>query len=210
MSEQKGLSLGKKTYTKPSLTLKPLAEVATLLRQKALDQHQSSGGPMPDTLNDVPILFVEGYEGDVALIGYVRQLIAPHLRHSSIFSDNTLIEIQLDEREGATSPAIFLLLDLRNRTRQKWTPPVAIGTNPNLSDTTPIVILASSVDDFHCWGHINPTLCWQLKGPLNSVELVMALRSFLKLCAALEKIPKEEILSSPTSKQFSGPVTKGG
>lgn len=142
---------------------------------------------------DMPILLVEGYEGDLSLIRHTTRTPARQLEPFSILKGEGLVEMQFADEQDAASPETFLLLDLRHRRHGERGLLESIGRNPNLSEALPHVILVSSMQQFHGWRGIDAAHCWQLRGGGSSpVDLANALRSFLHLCAVVANRPPDE------------------
>jgi hypothetical protein len=185
LSGLKSSTSPRKTYHRPTCTLKSITEVAALLRKNTSDQENTSKTHDSASV-DMPILLVEGYEGDLSLIMQTTSTLARQLEPFSILKGG-LVEMQFAHNQNANSPATFLLLDLRHRGHGEPGLFESIGWNPNLSDAIPSVILVSSMEHFHGWRGIAPAHCWKLGSGPSSVDLVVALRAFSHLCAVLAK-----------------------
>jgi len=186
LSGLKSSTSPRKTYHGPTCTLKSITEVAALLRKNTSDQENTSKTHDSASV-DVPILLVEGYEGDLSLIMQTTPTPTRQLEPFSILKGEGFVEMQFAHDQNATSPETFLLLDLRHRGHGERGLLESIGWNPNLSEAVPRVILVSSMEQFHGWRGIAPAHCWKLRSGPSSVDLVVALRAFSHLCAVLAK-----------------------
>jgi len=191
VSGPKSSSSGKKPYHRPTCTRKSISEVGTLLRKKASDQENTLGAGGVFALGDLPILLVEDCEGDLRFIGQTAHTPTRQLEPFSIVKGEGLVEMQFADGQGVAPPETFLLLDLRHRRNGERGLLESIGGDPNLSNAVPLVILVSSMEQFRGWRGIDAAHCWQLRGRPSAVDLAMALRSFLHLCATLAKWPPE-------------------
>ena len=188
LSGLKSSTSARKTYNRPTCTLKSISEVAALLRKNISDHENTSKTHELSASVDMPILLVEGYEGD--LLSLIRQTTptpARQLEPFSILKGEGLVEMQLAHEQNAASPETFLLLDLRHRRHGERGLLESIGWSPNLSEAVPRVILVSSIEQFHGWRGIAPAHCWKLRSGPSSVDLVVAFRTFSHLCAVLAK-----------------------
>jgi len=188
----KSSSSGKKPYHRPTCTLKSISEVSALFRKKRSDHENTLGAGGASAPFDGPILLVEGSEGDLSLIGQTARTPARQLEPFSILKSEGLVEKKFADGQSVASPETFSLLDLRYRHNGGRGLLKPIGGDPNLSDDVPLVILVTSMEQFHGWRGIDAAHCWQLRGRLSAADLAKALRSFLHLCATLLKWPPDE------------------
>lgn len=188
LSGLKSSTSPRKTYHAPTCTLKSITEVAALLRKNISDHENTSKTHELSASVDVPILLVEGYEGDLSLIRQTTSTPARQLEPFSILKgEGGLVEMQFAHDQNAASPETFLLLDLRHRGRGERGLLESIGWNPKFSEAVPRVILVSSIEEFHGWRGIASAHCWKLRSGPSSVDLVAALRAFSHLCEVLAK-----------------------
>ena len=169
-----------------------IPEVSALFRKERSDRENMLVTGGVSALPDVQILLMEGQEGDLPFITQTTRTPASQLEPFSIYKGEGLIEMQFPDEQDPPSPGAFLLLDLRNRHKEGSGLLECIGVDPNLSDGLPLVILVTSVEQFHGWRGIDAEHCWQLRGRLSPAELARALRSFMHLCATLSEWPAEE------------------
>lgn len=184
-------SSGTKPYDPPTRTRKPISEIAALLRKEASGGEKTPGARGPAVLADVPILVVEGYEGDIARIAQIVRTGTPYLQQNPIVNGEELVEMRLDDRQDGSSPRSFLLLDLRRRLHGGDGPLDSIDRKPNMRDVGPIIILVTSVEQFYSWGSIDREHCWRYHGRRSPADLAKAVRSLLHLCEVLSKMPEE-------------------
>jgi hypothetical protein len=186
----------KKPYHRPTCTLKSISEVGTLVRKKISYFESSLGAGQDSTRVPVPILLVEGFEGDLGFVGQTTRTPARQLEPFSILKGEGWIEMQFADAQDAVSPETFLVLDLRHRRPRERGLLESIGRVPDPSSAFR-VILVSSMEQFHGWRGLEASHCWQLRGGPSTAELAAALRSLLHLCAVLVKCAPEE---SPLAK----------
>ena len=187
LSGPKSGTFAKKTYHRPTCTPKSISEIGALLRRKITDHENTSETHDVDDSIDMPILLVEGYEGDLDLIKQMSRTPARQLEPFSILKGEGFVEMQFAHEQNATPSETFLLLDLRHRSRGGRGLLESIGLNPTLSDAVPCVVLVSSMEQFDYWRGIDTVDCWQLRGAPSPVDLAAALRSFFNLCAISAK-----------------------
>ena len=159
---------------------------------------------------DMPILLVEGYEDDLSLIMQTTSTPARQLEPFSSLKGEGPVEMQFAHEQNAASPETFLLLDLRHGRHGERGLLESIGWNPNLSEPIPRVILVSSIEQFHGWRGIAPEHCWKFLGGPSSVDFVVALRAFSRLCAVLAKRSpdKRSALDKANSRPLVGKPSK--
>jgi len=185
----------KKTYDRPTFNPMSISEVSALIYEEGSHHEKMLRTGKASTLTDGPMLLVEGCEGDMSTI--LQRIRAP-VRESdpfSVFKGEKPVEMEFADAQGATWPETFLLLDLRDGHSGGLETFEFIEGNPNLGGALPMVILVTSLEQFHDWRGIDAAHCWQLRGRPSTTDLATALRSFLHLCAELAKWPSEERLA---------------
>ena len=192
MSGLKDSSLGKKPYHRPMCTPKSISEIAALLRQKMSDQDCLLGPHGVTASTEVPILLVEGFEGELGFMEQMTRTLSPQFEQFSPWKGRGPIEKQFVCEPEATSRVTFLLLDLRHRRYGERGLLESIGGIPTPSEFLPHVIMVSSIEEVHDWRGIEATRCWQLRSSPSLAELAAALRAFLHLCAILANRPPDE------------------
>jgi hypothetical protein len=192
MSVIKNCSRWKKAYHRPLCTPKSIDEVGALLRKETSEQHFELGADGVRSRTGVPVLLVEGFDGDLGFIVQTAPARAPKLEPVSLLKGGGLIEMQFVDEPGASSPDTFMLLDLRHRRRGERGLLESIGGIPTPGELIPYVILVSSIEEFNDWKGIEAKCCWQIRGSPSSAEMAAALRAFLHLCAVLAYQPSEE------------------
>jgi hypothetical protein len=186
---------GKRPYHRPTCSLKSIDEVAALLRAKISHPKTApAAGELP-ARSGARVLLVEGYDGDLGLIGQTALTPASRPEPPSILKGGALVEFQLADAQDSPGPQTFLLSDLRHRLRGECGLLESIGGIPDFSDATPLVIFVSSMEQFHGWKGIEATHCWQLRAGPSPAELTACLRSFLHLCVRLANRPLQESLA---------------
>jgi hypothetical protein len=103
-----------------------------------------------------------------------------------------MVEMRFADVQDSVSPETFLLLDLRHCRHGQRSLLESIGRIPDLRNAVLLVILVSSMEQFHSWRWTDATHCWQLKAGPSQVELLSALRWFLGFCAVFAKRQAEE------------------
>lgn len=166
-----------------------MSEVAAVLHREAWPSGKMIAVSAAEPLKQTPILLVEGYEGDVPLIGRARRTGVRHSDPNSIKNCEQPLELQLNDEQDVLRPTACSILDLRSRSHEKHQVLQTIRRNPGLSSDSLVVMLVSSIEEFRRWGPVDPSDCWQMRSPVNSLELTKALRHFLDLYAALAKVP---------------------
>jgi hypothetical protein len=182
MSVAKSSSSGKKTYHRPTCSAKSIYEVGTLLGKKTSNEQGGLGVASALSPSETPVLVVEGYEGKLGLVEETTDTLARQLEKLSVLTGGGMVEMQFADEQDSASPESFLLLDLRYRRRGERSLLESIGGIPDLGNAVVLVILVSSMEQFDDWRGLNATHCWQLKGSPSRVELLTALRSFLRFC----------------------------
>ncbi len=182
-------SSGKKPYHRPMCTLKSVAEVSALVREKGTDHANTAGASGTFVRTVAPILLAEGYEDDLRVIGQRARMRANVLERSSILDGTGPVEMLFATDQGAASPESFLLLDLRNRRNEARGLPESIGGHADLGPSVPLLILVNSMEQFQGWRGMDAEHCWQLRGHPSPANLATALRCFLHLCATFTQCP---------------------
>jgi hypothetical protein len=182
MSVAKSGCSGKKTYHRPTCSPKSMYEVGTLLGQKTSNRQSGLGAASALSPSETPVLVVEGYQGELGLVEETTGTLARQLGRLSVLTGGGIVEMQFADEQESASPESFLLLDLRYRRRGERSLLESIGGTPDLGNAILLVILVSSMEQFDDWRGIDATHCWQLKGSPSQLDLLCALRSFLRFC----------------------------
>lgn len=187
MPPENSSSSGKRPYHPPTCTRRSIPEMAALLRREISDRETTPAAEKETVLSHMPILVVEGFQGNIAEIGQTVSDDAPHLPQKPVVVGEELFAMRLNEGQPAASyPGVFLLLDLRRR-------PYYVGDGLldsitgrlDASQATLAVILVASLEQFYGRGSIERGHCWQYRGRASSVDLATAVRLLLPLCAEM-------------------------
>ena len=192
MSDLKSNSSEKKPYHRPTCTPKSVYEVSTLLRERTLESESSpaASGAWPETR--VQILLVEGFEGNLAFIEPVTRTRVRPTEVLLLLKGARPIEMQLACEQEAASLHTFLLLDLRHQRQGARGLFESLGELPSHGEFIPIVILVSSMEEFHDQRGIEAARCWRLQRAPSAVKLAAALRAFLHFSATLANQSRDE------------------
>jgi hypothetical protein len=183
---------GKKPYERPTCTRMSLSEIAAFVRGKTQAHEIQPGDNRLSALAEIPLLFVQNYEGDLNFIRPAVRAPARELEPFAIAKGVGWSEIEFIDAKRVEQQDTFLLLDLRNRHRGERRFLDSIGQDQHLNKALPRVILATSPEDFPGWKGVIPKQCWQLRSCQTSGDLSAAIRSFLRLCTMIAKGPDEE------------------
>ena len=183
---------GKKSYQRPKCTRMSITEMALLIQKKTLGhgmQLEGDGAFVPD---EVQVLLVLGFVGD---LNFIRPAVRAPARELAPFATRRgvgWVESQFVDAERAHLPGNFLLLDLRNRHRAEYELLKSIGHKHDLNKRVPRVILATSSEQILGWKGDHPQQCWGLPICPTPEDLSTALHSFFHLCSILANRPAEE------------------
>lgn len=179
---------GKRPYYPPTCTRRSIPEMAALLRREVSGRETTPAAEQKTVLSDMPILVVQGFQGNIAEIGQTLSDDAPHLPQKSVVKGEKLVAMRLNEGQRAASyPGVFLLLDLRHRAYVGDGLLDSITRKLDASCAALVVILVTSLEQFYGRGSIEREHCWQYRGPASSADLATAVRLLLPLCAEMAK-----------------------
>jgi hypothetical protein len=208
-SEMENDRHGKKSYQRPKCTRMSISELAQLIRRKTLGHGmQLEGGALflPD---EVQLLLVLGYVGDINFIRRAVRSPARELGPFATIKGVGWVEMQLVDAERADLPGNFLLLDLRNRHHAEYGFLKSIGHKIDRNERVPRVILATSSKQILDWNGVDPQRCWQLPSCPTPEGLSTALHSFLHLCSILANGPAQETSASDPARDHALSGTTG-
>jgi hypothetical protein len=191
VAHENSSSSGKRSYHLPICTRRSILEVAALLRKEVSDCGKTSEAERATVLSQAPILIVEGYQGHITEIGQMLGANTPRLRQKPAVNGEELVAMQLNERQGVSSPETFLLLDLRRRPYGGDRLLDSIARKLDANYVTPVVMLVTSLEQSYQWGSIDRQHCWQYHGHPSSADLTTALRSLLRLWSEMAKFQRE-------------------
>jgi hypothetical protein len=191
-SELENVRHGKKSSQRPKCTRMSISELALLIRGKTLGHGMQLGGGALFVPDEVQLLLVLGYVGDLNFIRRAVRSPARQLGPFATIKGVGWVEMQFVDAERAGLPGNFLLLDLRNRHHAEYEFLKSIGHNHERNESVPRVILATSSEQILGWNAVDPQQCWQLPTCPTPEDLSTALHSFLHLCSILANWPSEE------------------
>jgi hypothetical protein len=180
-----------------------LSEIGAFVREKMQAQEIQPGDNRPSALTEVPLLFVQNYEGDLNFIRPAVRAPSRELEPFAIARGVGWCEMEFIDAKQVEQQDTFLLLDLRNHHRGERRFLDSIGYDQHLNKALPRVLLATSPEDTLGWKGVNPKQCWQLRRCQTSEDLSAAIRSFLRLCTMFAKGQDEKNAALDTGRDHA-------
>jgi hypothetical protein len=202
-SELENVRHGKKSYQRPKCTRMSISELALLIRRKTLGNEMRLEGGAQFVPDEVQLLLVLGYVGDLNFIRRAARSPVRELGPFATIKGVGWVEMQFVDAERADLPGNFLLLDLRNRHHAEYGFLKSLGHKHDRNERIPRVILATSLEQILGWNGVDPQQCWQLPICPRPEDLSRALHSFLHLCSILANWPAEETFASDPARDHA-------